>query len=74
MRDPPEKRGPTSLEACGHGRRWEWVGHGDAPDGDPSDANPVVHDTVHVYYGAADHVIDLATCSLEELLDYARFG
>jgi predicted GH43/DUF377 family glycosyl hydrolase len=38
-----------------------------------SGANPVVNDIVHVYYDAADHVVGLATCSLEELIDYARF-
>lgn len=51
-----------------------WELQGDVPNVVFSTANPVVRDTVHVYYGAADHVIGLATCSLEELLDYARFG
>ncbi len=37
-------------------------------------ASPVVDQTVYVYYGAADHVIGLATCSLAELLDYARYS
>lgn len=37
-------------------------------------ANPVVEETVYVYYGAADHVIGLATCNLDELLDYALSG
>ncbi len=33
----------------------------------------MIKDIVHVYHGAADHVIGLATCSLQELIDYARF-
>lgn len=51
-----------------------WELKGDVPNVVFSAANPVVGDTVHVYYGAADHVIGLATGNLEELLDYARFG
>jgi len=37
-------------------------------------ANPVVDDTVYVFYGGGDHVIGLATIALEALVDYARFG
>jgi len=33
-------------------------------------ANPVVDGTVHVYYGGGDHVIGLATCRLEELVQF----
>ncbi len=51
---------------------WELEGH--VPNVVFSSANPVVNDIVHVYYGAADHVIALATCRLDELIDYARFG
>jgi len=29
---------------------------------------------VYVYYGGADHVIGLATCSLQELIDFALNG
>jgi predicted GH43/DUF377 family glycosyl hydrolase len=50
-----------------------WELRGDVPNVVFSGANPVINDIVHVYYGAADHVIGLATCSLEELIDYARF-
>ncbi|MCK4727203.1 MAG: glycosidase, partial [Anaerolineales bacterium] len=51
---------------------WEVKGH--VPNVVFSNANPVVEGTVYVYYGAADHVIGLATCSLDELLDFARNG
>jgi len=52
--------------------RWELFG--DVPNVVFSCANPVVEGTVFVYYGAADHVIGLATCSLDSLLDYALSG
>ena len=52
----------------------EWELHGDVPNVVFSSANPVVGGTVHVYYGAADRVIGLATTPLDKLLDYARFG
>lgn len=39
-----------------------------------SNTNPVVAGTVYVYYGAADHVIGLATCQLTDLLDFALHG
>jgi predicted GH43/DUF377 family glycosyl hydrolase len=48
-----------------------WELRGDVPNVVFSCANPVVDGIVHVYYGGADHVIGLATCSLDELLDYA---
>ncbi len=51
-----------------------WELRGDVPNVVFSNANPVVDGTVYVYYGGADHVIGLATCSLDELVDYARFG
>ncbi len=51
---------------------WELLG--DVPNVVFSCANPVVEGTVFVFYGAADHVIGLATCSLDKLLDYALSG
>jgi predicted GH43/DUF377 family glycosyl hydrolase len=52
----------------------QWEIRGDVPAVVFSCANPVVNDTVHVYYGGADHVIGLATCALSDLLDHARHG
>jgi predicted GH43/DUF377 family glycosyl hydrolase len=52
----------------------EWELHGNVPNVVFSSANPVVERTVHVYYGAADRVIGLATASLDELIEFARFG
>lgn len=49
-----------------------WEIKGDVPNVVFSAANPVVDGTVYVYYGGADRVIGLATCSLEELLDWVR--
>jgi len=51
-----------------------WELRGDVPNVVFSCGNPVVNGTVYVYYGAGDHVIGLATCSLKELLEFARFG
>jgi len=51
-----------------------WELRGDVPNVVFSCANPVVNGKVYVYYGAADHVIGLATCNLDELLEYARSG
>lgn len=51
-----------------------WELRGDVPNVVFSCANPVLHDTVYVYYGGADHVIGLATCTLDDLLDFARHG
>jgi predicted GH43/DUF377 family glycosyl hydrolase len=48
-----------------------WELRGDVPNVVFSCANPVVDGTVYVYYGGGDHVIGLATCRLEELLDFA---
>ena len=39
-----------------------------------SNANPVVDGTVYVYYGGGDHVIGLATCPLDDVVDYAMNG
>jgi len=51
-----------------------WELRGDVPNVVFSCANPVVAGQVYVYYGAADHVIGLATVPLDELLDYALTG
>jgi predicted GH43/DUF377 family glycosyl hydrolase len=51
-----------------------WELRGDVPNVVFSCANPVVAGQVYVYYGAADHVIGLATCRLEELLAFALNG
>jgi predicted GH43/DUF377 family glycosyl hydrolase len=48
-----------------------WELRGDVPNVVFSCANPVVDGTVYVYYGGGDHVIGLATCPLDELLDFA---
>jgi len=48
-----------------------WELRGDVPNVVFSCANLVVDDTVYVYYGGGDHVIGLATCRLDELLDFA---
>lgn len=48
-----------------------WELRGDVPNVVFSCANPVVDGTVFVYYGGGDHVIGLASCSLDELLGYA---
>jgi predicted GH43/DUF377 family glycosyl hydrolase len=47
-----------------------WELRGDVPNVVFSCANPVVDGTVYVYYGGADHVVGLATCALDELLDF----
>jgi beta-1,2-mannobiose phosphorylase / 1,2-beta-oligomannan phosphorylase len=47
-----------------------WELRGDVPNVVFSCANPVVDGLVHVYYGGGDHVIALATCPLQALLDY----
>jgi len=51
-----------------------WEKKGDVPNVIFSTANPVVDGKVYVYYGGADRVIGLATCSLEELLDFTLHG
>jgi beta-1,2-mannobiose phosphorylase / 1,2-beta-oligomannan phosphorylase len=51
-----------------------WELRGDVPNVVFSCANPVLDGAVHVYYGGADHVIGLATCALDELLDFACNG
>lgn len=51
-----------------------WELRGDVPNVVFSCANPVVDGTVYVYYGGADHVIGLATCSLKDLIDFTLNG
>lgn len=51
-----------------------WELKGEVPNVVFTGANPVVDETVYVYYGAADRVIALATCPLDELLDYTLRG
>ncbi len=51
-----------------------WELRGDVPNVVFSSANPVVDGAVYVYYGGGDHVIGLATCRLDELLDFALKG
>jgi predicted GH43/DUF377 family glycosyl hydrolase len=51
-----------------------WEIKGDVPNVVFSNANPVVDGQVYVYYGGADHVIGLAICRLDELVEYACFG
>jgi len=51
-----------------------WELRGDVPNVVFSCANPVVDGVVYVYYGGGDHVIGLATCRLEELLEFCQSG
>jgi predicted GH43/DUF377 family glycosyl hydrolase len=51
-----------------------WELRGDVPNVVFSCANVVVNGTVFVFYGGADHVIGLATCQLDELVDYVLHG
>lgn len=48
-----------------------WELRGDVPNVVFSCANPVVDGIVHVFYGAADHVIGLATAPLSDLVAFA---
>jgi predicted GH43/DUF377 family glycosyl hydrolase len=48
-----------------------WELRGDVPNVVFSCANPVVSGIVYVYYGGGDHVVGLATCHLDDLLDLA---
>jgi predicted GH43/DUF377 family glycosyl hydrolase len=47
---------------------WELKGEG--PNVVFSTANPVADGKVYVYYGGADRVIGLATCTIDELMDF----
>lgn len=51
-----------------------WELRGEVPNVVFSNTNPVIGHQVYVYYGGADHVVGLATCRLDALIDYARFG
>ncbi|MEE4195348.1 MAG: glycosidase [Anaerolineae bacterium] len=51
-----------------------WELRGDVPNVVFSCANPVVEDTVYVFYAGGDHAIGLATCNVDELLDFALLG
>ncbi len=51
-----------------------WELRGDVPRVVFSCANIRVGEQVYVYYGAADHVIGLAMCGFDEVLEYARAG
>jgi predicted GH43/DUF377 family glycosyl hydrolase len=48
-----------------------WELRGDVLNVVFSNANVLVDGTVYVYYGGGDHVIGLATCELDALLDFA---
>ncbi|MFQ5592637.1 MAG: glycosidase [Anaerolineae bacterium] len=48
-----------------------WELRGDVPNVVFSCANPVVDGTVYVFYGGGDHVIGLATCRLDDLIEFA---
>ncbi len=47
-----------------------WELRGDVPNVVFSGANPVVDGVVYIFYGGGDHVIGLATCRLDDLVDY----
>jgi beta-1,2-mannobiose phosphorylase / 1,2-beta-oligomannan phosphorylase len=51
-----------------------WELRGDIPNVVFSCANPVVDGIVYLFYGGGDHVIGLATCSLEDLVDFSLDG
>ena len=51
-----------------------WEIRGDVPNVVFSCANPVVDGKVYVYYGGGDHVIGLATCAFNELMDFVLNG
>jgi beta-1,2-mannobiose phosphorylase / 1,2-beta-oligomannan phosphorylase len=52
------------------GPRELWELRGDVPNVVFSCANPVVDGTVYVFYGGGDHVIGLATCEIDELVEF----
>jgi predicted GH43/DUF377 family glycosyl hydrolase len=49
-----------------------WEKRGDVPNVVFSDAAIVVKDQVYVYYGAGDHVLAVATCGMQELMDFLQ--
>jgi len=52
----------------------EWERHGDVPNVIFSCGQVMTDRALYVYYGGADRVIGLATCDLDELLEFARLG
>jgi len=65
---------PTRIIARPKGAIFEptelWELQGDVNQVVFSCANPIVDGTVYVYYGGGDHVIGLATCKLDDLLQF----
>lgn len=51
-----------------------WELRGDTPNVVFSNANVFVDGTVYVYYGGGDHVIGLATCELDDLVQFVLQG
>lgn len=51
-----------------------WELKGEVPNVVFSTANPVADGKVYVYYGGADRVIGLATCTIDELMDFTLNG
>jgi predicted GH43/DUF377 family glycosyl hydrolase len=51
-----------------------WELRGDVPNVVFSCANPVRDGQVYLFYGGGDHVIGLATCSLDDMVNYALSG
>jgi beta-1,2-mannobiose phosphorylase / 1,2-beta-oligomannan phosphorylase len=51
-----------------------WELRGDVPNVVFSCANPVRDGRVYLFYGGGDHVIGLATCSLDDLVNFALGG
>jgi predicted GH43/DUF377 family glycosyl hydrolase len=51
-----------------------WELKGDVNNVVFSCANPVVDGTVYIYYGGGDHVIGLATCQLDDVLQFTLSG
>ena len=62
--------GNSSTTGANFLARRIWELRGDVADVVFSNANPVVGDTVYVYYGGADHVVGSATCKLADLVQY----
>ena len=49
-----------------------WEQKGDVPNVVFSCANPLVKDTVYLYYAGADRMIGLATAKFDDVIDYAK--
>lgn len=54
--------------------RETWEQKGDVPNVVFTCATVVVDETLYVYYGGADRVMALATCSLSEIMDFLQAG